>query len=89
VYAYFGSLAKNITDIASGNVGPDSTTNIIIYSVSGVLIVVLVIFITYKAKKAINKSLNKQDVDNDTNAEQPLTKLKVVEPLTTVDNTEN
>lgn len=57
MYVYFGSVAKNIKEIAEGDA---INKNVVIITgvVTGVVIVVVVVLTTYYAKRAINKRLN-------------------------------
>jgi uncharacterized membrane protein YdjX (TVP38/TMEM64 family) len=61
LYTYFGSIARNISDIASGEAGPNLKIQIIIWVISGVVIIITVIFITIIARKAINKAIKEQN----------------------------
>jgi uncharacterized membrane protein YdjX (TVP38/TMEM64 family) len=57
LFCYFGSLAGDIKDISSNSAGPGSTATIIIAVVSGVIIIITVVFVTILAKRAIARAL--------------------------------
>jgi len=61
MYVYFGSLARNLADVANGKAGPNLKIQIVIWVVSGVVIVATVVFITIIAKRAINKAFKEQE----------------------------
>eukprot|EP00029_Vermamoeba_vermiformis_P012212 TRINITY_DN7028_c0_g1_i1.p1 TRINITY_DN7028_c0_g1~~TRINITY_DN7028_c0_g1_i1.p1 ORF type:complete len:269 (-),score=29.11 TRINITY_DN7028_c0_g1_i1:53-859(-) len=72
LYIYIGSLAGDLSEIAAGNVGPNLTTKIIIWVVSGVIIVVTVVVISIIAKRAITKAVEKNvQSDNEKNKAKP------------------
>jgi uncharacterized membrane protein YdjX (TVP38/TMEM64 family) len=60
LYVYIGSLAKDLSEAASGGL-INPTQKIIIWVVSGVVIIVVVVFVSIIAKRAINKALAEQN----------------------------
>jgi hypothetical protein len=61
LYTYLGSVAGDLSDIIRGQSTTLSlTTQIIIWTVSGGLILTTVIFVTVMAKRAINRVMNEQ-----------------------------
>jgi len=60
MYVYFGSLVKNIADLAGGvQLGK---VQIIIWCVSGVVIIAVVVITTIVARKAFNKAILNQEL---------------------------
>jgi len=57
MYVYFGSLAGNIAEVVGGKAGPDLKLKIVLWVVSGVIIVLVVVVVTMVARKAINKTM--------------------------------
>jgi len=64
LYVYFGSLASDLSQVASGKGLINPMQQIIIWCVSGVVIIVTVVFVTIIAKRAINKALVDQDAEH-------------------------
>lgn len=69
LYIYIGSLAGDLSEIAAGNVGPNLTTKIIIWVVSGVVIIVTVVVVSVIAKRAISKAVEKNVQNEDVHSE--------------------
>jgi uncharacterized membrane protein YdjX (TVP38/TMEM64 family) len=63
LYVYIGSLASSLSQVASGKGLVNPIQQIIIWCVSGVVIIVVVVFISIIAKRAINKALKEQQQD--------------------------
>lgn len=57
MYVYFGIVANGLGQIGSAQAGPNWTEKIIIYVVSGVLIIAVVVIITIIAKRAIANAI--------------------------------
>jgi len=59
--AYFGSLAADLADVASGKVGPTPKVQIVLWVVSGFMIIVSVVVLTIIAKRAVAKTMAEQE----------------------------
>lgn len=50
LFCYFGSLARNITEILEGKAGPSGTQSMMLLAVSGVVLVFVVVYSTIIAR---------------------------------------
>lgn len=50
LFCYFGSLARNITEILDGKVGPSGRQSMLLLAVSGVVLVFVVVYSTIIAR---------------------------------------
>jgi len=62
LYVYLGSLAGDLAEVATGKAGPNWAIQITIWVVSGVVIIVAVVFVSIISKRAIDKALKEQEV---------------------------
>eukprot|EP00003_Mantamonas_plastica_P027720 TRINITY_DN6046_c0_g1_i1.p1 TRINITY_DN6046_c0_g1~~TRINITY_DN6046_c0_g1_i1.p1 ORF type:complete len:297 (+),score=79.18 TRINITY_DN6046_c0_g1_i1:55-945(+) len=69
LYVWFGSGARTIGEIASGQVGPDDWLRVVLLIVTGVLVIVVVVVISRFAKKKLGEILVEED-DADTENEE-------------------
>lgn len=53
ILVYFGTIAKSLRQIITGDIGPNFTIEIITYLISGVFIVFIFLWIIYFAKKEL------------------------------------
>lgn len=50
LFCYFGSLARNITEILEGRAGPSGQQSILLLGVSGIVLVFVVVYSTIIAR---------------------------------------
>lgn len=57
LFSYFGSLARDLADIFTGNAGLDTNTTILMGIISGVVMIAVVWYTTHFSRKAISQAL--------------------------------
>ncbi|CAL5228441.1 g11576 [Coccomyxa viridis] len=69
LFCYFGSLARNITEILDGKAGPSGKQSMLLLGVSGAVLVFVVVYSTIIARRAIRKAMAKTGVSADSELE--------------------